>query len=384
MRPREASGPGERHSRRVLVVSHPAVVQVNQLPYVELARRGWHVEIVTPKRWKHEYAERPFSPAALPELTGSFTRRRVLLAGHPQRHFYITNPVAAIRRSNPDVVFCEQEPFSAAGTQWGLAAHMTGVPYGLQLAENLDRRLPLPARAMMAAVLPRAAFVAARSDTARVLAHRWGARGNVMLVPHHVPGWPPGRPVRHEAFTVGFAGRLVPEKGLDTLAAAIRGLDHPVDLLAVGDGPLRDWLQSANIGEARLRHVRRASHDEMVTYYRQMDVLVLPSRTTPTWTEQFGRVLVEALWCGVPVIGSDSGEIPWVIETTGGGLVFPEDDAKALAIAVERLRLDDELRSQLASRGQQKALDVFSIGATTDRLEEALTSAIWWRRGGRR
>ena len=64
----------------------------------------------------------------------------------------------------------------------------------------------------------------------------------------------------------------------------------------------------------------------MAAGYAQLDVLVLPSHTTPTWKEQFGRVIVEALWCGVPVVGSDSGEIPWLIELTGGGLVFPEGD----------------------------------------------------------
>jgi glycosyltransferase involved in cell wall biosynthesis len=55
--------------------------------------------------------------------------------------------------------------------------------------------------------------------------------------------------------------------------------------------------------------------------YAEMDVLVLPSRTTSRWAEQFGRVLIEALWCGVLVVGS--GEIPWIVETTGGGRVFP-------------------------------------------------------------
>ena len=72
--------------------------------------------------------------------------------------------------------------------------------------------------------------------------------------------------------------------------------------------------------------------------YAQLDVLVLPSRTTPTWKEQFGRVIVEALWCGVPVVGSDSGEIPWLIGLTGGGLMFPEGDHAALAGGSTRLR----------------------------------------------
>jgi glycosyltransferase involved in cell wall biosynthesis len=367
---------GSKHSRSLLVVSHPAVLPVNQLPYAELARRGWHVDVIAPARWRHEYAAEKFAARALPELAGRLHPRRVVLTGQPQRHIYLVNPFREIRRRRPAVIFCEQEPFSAPAAQWGLAAHMLGVPFGVQLAENLDRRLPRPARVIMAAVLPRATFVAARSDTAARLAGQWGARGSVRVIPHHVPGWPlPARPA-HDAFTVGFAGRLVPEKGLDTLVCALRRLDPPVELLVAGEGPLRGWLESADLGSARLQIVRGTDHAEMASVYAQMDVLVLPSRTTPGWAEQFGRVLVEALWCGTPVIGSDSGEIPWVIETTGGGLVFSEDDDSALAEQLSRLRDDNDLRLRLADQGRSRVAKMFSVEGVVDQFEDALNDAV--------
>jgi glycosyltransferase involved in cell wall biosynthesis len=103
-----------------------------------------------------------------------------------------------------------------------------------------------------------------------------------------------------------------------------------------------------------------------------MDVLVLPSRTTPTWAEQFGRVLVEALWCGVPVVGSDSGEIPWVIETTGGGLVFPEGDVATLAETLAQLRREPELREQLARTGRASVEALFGVQAVGQRLESVM------------
>jgi glycosyltransferase involved in cell wall biosynthesis len=273
------------------------------------------------------------------------------------------------------MVFCEQEPFSVPAAQWGLAAHMLGVPFGVQMAENLDRPLPRPARAIMAMVLPRAAFVIARSDAAVRLVQRWGARGRVRLVPHHVPGWPLPARSAHHAFTVGFAGRLVPEKGLDTLTAALCQLDPPVELLVAGDGPLRDWLESVDLGSGQLRIVRGTDHAEMANVYAQMDVLVLPSRTTPGWAEQFGRVLVEALWCGTPVIGSDSGEIPWVIQTTGGGLVFPEGDDSALADQLSRLRDDRDLWVRLAEQGRSRAVEMFGVEGVVDGFEELLHAA---------
>jgi glycosyltransferase involved in cell wall biosynthesis len=87
-------------------------------------------------------------------------------------------------------------------------------------------------------------------------------------------------------------------------------------------------------------------------------------------------VLVEALWCGVPVVGSDSGEIPWLIELTGGGLVFPEGDAHALAERLGRLRDDPGLRHELALAGRATVERLFSVPAATDALEGLLSRAI--------
>ena len=105
-------------------------------------------------------------------------------------------------------------------------------------------------------------------------------------------------------------------------------------------------------------------------------MLVLPSHTTPTWKEQFGRVIVEALWCGVPVVGSDSGEIPWLIELTGGGLIFPEGDRAALAARLSELRGDPELRRRLAGNGRAAVERLFSVPAASDAFERLLVGAL--------
>jgi UDP-glucose:(heptosyl)LPS alpha-1,3-glucosyltransferase len=356
----------------LVVVSHPAVLPVNQLVYAEIARRGYRVELFAPARWRHEYSPDELQAKSLPELARHFHPKRVMLSGRPQRHAYLVNPLAELRRLRPAAVFCEQEAFSVAGAQWGLAAWLLGIPFGVQIAENLDRHLPAAVRALRSLVLSRASFVIARSDKAASLAVRWGARGDVSLVPHHVPVWPEPQRIPHKAFTVGYAGRLVDEKGIDTLVAALRHLDPAVDLLVVGDGPLRHWLESADLGTAKLRLVRGTDHAAMSELYAEMDVLVLPSRTMPTWAEQFGRVLVEAMWCGTPVLGSDSGEIPWVIETTGGGEIFPEGDVEALADRLDGLRADPLRARELARRGRERVAALFSVEAVADRFEKAL------------
>jgi len=365
--------------RRLLVLSHPAVLAVNQLPYVELRLHGWDPYLVVPARWRHVYAAGTFPHETAPELRGRVAARRVVLAGRVQRHVYVMHPGRLIDELAPEAAFLEAELTSAAAFQWSRPLAHRGIPYGVQAAENLDRPWPLMARVFRAATISDASFVASRSPTAAKLAQR--ARPDVAapVIPHHVPAWPPSsesseRP--DDGLVVGFAGRLVPEKGLDTLIEAAAGLDG-ITVRLVGNGPERDRLtaQAAQLG-VRLELRPDIAHERMASAYARFDVLVLPSRTTPTWTEQFGRVLVEAMWCGVPVIGSSSGEIPWVIESTGGGLVFKEGDATALRRAIAELRDSPARRRELGSSGQERVRDTFSVEAVARALSGALTEAV--------
>jgi glycosyltransferase involved in cell wall biosynthesis len=373
----------DRAGRRLLVVSHPAVVSVNQEAYRELARRGWDVTLVVPSRWRHSYSSSPVAPRALDGFEGALRPVAVAFAGQPQRHLYLARCRALCERTRPDVAFLEAEPYALAAIQWSRACVRAGVPFGVQCYENIDRPLPSPVRRLRSRLLRDAAFVAARSDTAGRLAREWGARGEVGLAPPAVPRWESVREAggREAAeagrrpFTIGYAGRLVESKGLMDLLGAVRKLKAPVELLLVGDGDLRPQLEGQPIPGARVRVVDGVAHDEMAAQYARFDVLALPSRTTATWKEQFGRVVVEALWCGVPVVGSDSGEIPWLIGLTGGGVTFPEGDQDLLADRLTALRESPALRRQLAEAGRAAVERLCSVGAATDSLERLLANA---------
>lgn len=375
---RNPSAPATQRRRRLLAISHPAVVNVNQEVYRELRRRGWDVTIVVPSRWRSEYSRRTMTPRPLAGLEHALRPTPVALAGRPQRHFYLTRCRALSAGARPDVAFVEAEPYSISATQWGQVFARQGIPFGVQCAENIDRALPPPVRGLRARVLRRAAFVAARSDSAARLARAWGARGEVALAPHAVPGWEPAATDREAGrpFTIGYAGRLVESKGLTDLLAAVRALQAPVELLLIGDGELRAQLEGQPIPGSRVRVLDGYTHDGMASAYARLDVLALPSRTTPTWKEQFGRVIVEALWCGVPVVGSDSGEIPWLIELTGGGLIFPEGDRAQLAARLSELRAAPELRRQLTRSGRTAVERLFSVPAASDAFERLLLSAL--------
>ncbi len=372
----------EQRRPRLLIVSHPAVLAVNQEIYRELARRGWPVSIVVPSRWRNEYSGTELSPRALEGMEGALHPVPIILPGRPQRHLYLTRCRALCARLGTELAFLEAEPYALAASQWGFTLSRMGIPFGVQAYENIDRSLPAPVRALRTMILRRAAFVAARSESAAQLVREWGARGEVGFAPPAVPGWervPDGPP---RPFTVGYAGRLVPSKGLGDLLAAVRMLEAPVELLLLGNGELRGELEGQEIPGSRVRVLDGLSHEGMAPAYAQLDVLVLPSHTTPTWKEQFGRVIIEALWCGVPVVGSNSGEIPWLIELTGGGLVFSEGDAEMLAARLGELRRDPDMRARLARTGRAAVERLFTVSAATDPLERMLLGA--YERAGTR
>src|SRR5262249_18340088 len=88
-----------------------------------------------------------------------------------------------------------------------------------------------------------------------------------------------------------------------------------------------------------------------------------------------------ALSCGVPVVGSDSGEIPWVIGATGGGVVVPEGDGSALAATLGWLRSDAAARKRYASSGEQRGREAFSVAAVSVALERVLRRVVGPRTG---
>ncbi|MEM8861477.1 MAG: glycosyltransferase, partial [Chloroflexota bacterium] len=136
------------------------------------------------------------------------------------------------------------------------------------------------------------------------------------------------------------------------------------------ENSLKTQAQTLGIAE-RVKFVGRKTSAEMPAFLQSLDALILPSRTLPTWKEQFGRILVEAMACGVPVIGSDSGEIPHVIGEAGA--VFREDNAADLAQKLEQILDADQ--SKLARVGRERVLEHFTqhkIAAETIKVYEQL------------
>jgi glycosyltransferase involved in cell wall biosynthesis len=158
---------------------------------------------------------------------------------------------------------------------------------------------------------------------------------------------------------VGYLGRFVPEKGVELLRGVLERLATPWRALFVGGGPLEQSLRAWARGHGdRVRVITGVPHAGVPRVLNAMDVLCAPSQTTPRWKEQFGRMLAEGFACGVPVLTSDSGEIP---HTAGdAGRVLPEADAAAWTTALAELLESPARRSELSERGRERAVTRFS------------------------
>jgi glycosyltransferase involved in cell wall biosynthesis len=170
-------------------------------------------------------------------------------------------------------------------------------------------------------------------------------------------------------YIIGFVGRFTPEKGLLVLLAAMCRLPAKMWCILIGDGPMRTELELwSNLPDlkGRVQLLDPMLPEELVKYMNCIDALVLPSLTTRDWKEQYGRVLGEAMACGVPVIGSDSGAIPEVIGDAG--LIVPEGNVSALVEAVQTAVFDEVVRARLVKNGLDRCQQELSVEAMSKHL----------------
>jgi len=310
--------------------------------------------LVHPCMWRDEYGYKTVNIIAQ-----DYQVLPISLLGRPSdphRALYrtLTFGLLSIR---PHIIHAEEEPDSLAALQIALARRLFASQAKLILHtwQNINRPKRRYVRLVARIALREAdAILCANSEGVQVL-REMGYSGLTAVIPPIGVDTRVFRPLERrpsQAFVVAYAGRFVPEKGLDTLIEAVARLGQGVELWLTGNGPHRPALEalSRELGiEERIRWLEPVLPERMPELLAQVDVVVLPSRTTRVWKEQFGRILVEAMACKVPVVGSDSGAIPEVVGDAG--LIFPEGDAAALAECLDQLRRSSDLRAQFAERG---------------------------------
>jgi glycosyltransferase involved in cell wall biosynthesis len=347
---------------RVLRIAHssltPALRQreralVRCYPEVKL-------EVVTTKRWREAEMEVDATPDDLfPVRTaGSYLSKHINLFAYDPRPI-----IRALREHRPDLVDLGHEPYSVACAEVLTLCRWFApdVPIVMQANQNILHNYPPPFNWLEQRAFRRVAAAYACSETVVEVLRAKGFTKPAPIVPFGVDTaafrLPPATRERSDGpLTIGFVGRMLPGKGLDLLAQALEKLKgERWQLLVVGEGPEREEFEQA-LRAAALWH--RAEFTGAIDFahvpesFHRMDVMVIPTNTTKRIREQFGRVIVEAMASGVPVIGSTCGAIPEVIDTAG--LIFPEGDADALAGALRRMLTDEALRAQLSAAGRTR------------------------------
>jgi glycosyltransferase involved in cell wall biosynthesis len=343
---------------RILMVSKACLVGIYQRKLEEIARHDdVTLRVVVPPHWRDE---RGVTPLERVHTQGyELLVEPMVLNGSFHLHFY-PRLARHLRAFRPDLVHLDEEPYNLATFHGMVLARRAGGRTLWFSWQNLLRRYPPPFSLFERYCLRHADGAIAGSRTAAQVWRQKGYTGPLAVIPQFGvdPQTFAPQPRRGDrgAFVVGFAGRLVEEKGVDLLLEAVAGLEG-MRVEVLGSGPQRARLEglaeALGLGD-RVAFRGVLPSPQMPAFYHRLDVLVLPSRSRPNWVEQFGRVLVEAMACGVPVVGSDCGEIPHVIGEAG--LVFPEGDVEALRACLLRLTTAPRLRADLSRRGRERVL----------------------------
>ena len=361
---------------RAAVISHACVIAENQRVWAELARHDeLAIDLIAPLSWQASVGgETGFSP--LPVMAGRAhplpVRRSGSLATHTYRRLLTT-----LQEIAPQVIVLEEDPCRLVALQAAMAARRLNARLIVSFTQNIAKKHPWPVSAIERYVGRQAAGALASSQECLQIARSKGYKGPAEIIhypidterfaPIHQPA------AAHPVLRVGYAGRLVREKGVEDLVWAMAEVQKHLhaELVIIGDGPLRENIRSLAAKVLRpgsMRLIHGVGHGDMPRQYPGLDLLVLPSRTTRRWKEQFGRTLAEAMACEVPVIGSSSGFIPELIETARGGLVFPEGDHAALAEAIVYLGKNPALRTELGERGRRGVIAHYSVPVLADRI----------------
>lgn len=363
---------------RILRICHSAVVDEYRERERALVRTYGHdVHLVCPHAWYEGGTVVSAAPdAEVPTHVVPVHGRQV-----PNLFWYDPRALKAIMRElRPEIVDMHEEPYSlaAAGILNALRSSAADAALCFYTAQNLPKRYPPPFSAIEQFVFRRAEAAYPCSAEAAERLRMRGFAGALNVLPLGV-SLPPETCRRPGPMRVGFVGRLEHEKGchiaLRAFAAASPASD--AELVVIGAGSEEAFLRSEAHSHGlddRVTFLGGLSQYETLRHMRSLDVVLVPSLTTRTWKEQFGRVPAQAMANGIAVIASDSGSLPEVVGSAG--IIVAEGDELGFVSALRRTLLDQALVARLRADGLERARSRLSWEAVAAGMDAMYRSLI--------
>jgi glycosyltransferase involved in cell wall biosynthesis len=170
----------------------------------------------------------------------------------------------------------------------------------------------------------------------------------IVVIPYGVDltRFKPAKPSKHKRKVVLTIARLEKEKGMEDLEQVAKALPD-YDFKVIGHGSYIPKGENITVSTVDYKNIHRE--------YQSADLFFLPSRTTSTWEEQYGMVLVEAMACGLPIVTTSTGAIPEVIG--GASITLQECDTQAMAKAIKEILSSKEKLDGLSRLGHARAKD---------------------------
>ncbi|MBT6047451.1 MAG: glycosyltransferase [Candidatus Scalindua sp.] len=349
---------------KVLLIWKALVSEAYHSKLKELAKfKDIELTLIVPKKWQNIYLEKKSCEDC------RIIPTRIVMSGYNHFHWY-PGLEKYIRQIQPDIFHIEEEHYSLVTFQAIRLARKYNIKCLFVTWQNIYKEYPFPFSWMEKYNLKNADYaIAGNKNISNTLKRKGFDKERISLIPlgtdtllfsKNDPTELRSR-LHLESFTIGYLGRLIEDKGVLDLLEALSQIKSNFNLLMIGSGKLKNKIDSIGkrlgISE-QIRLIDSVPSSQVPDYLNCMDCIVLPSRTTKKWKEQFGRVLTEAMSCEVPVIGSDSGEIPNVLGDCG--LIFKEGDIDDLYSKIKLLINSKKLRTELAKKGRQRVLDNFT------------------------
>ena len=387
------------HATKVVVISHAGIKQINRDVYRKLKDAVEELTLIVPAHLQLSSGQRIVSEAATeadPRIVPLTLRGR-----NPRTYFY-PQLIAKLDSLKPDIILLENDPVSRLGVQLAKWARMSGARIICQTYENLRRDILTTIKAQGWKSVPKNLAIT-------TLNHAMSKVIDALLVVNRESEWifqgygyknltriPLGydsrvffvsAEKRHEyrcklnvapeSVVVAYFGRLVRQKGVHLLIQALKDLrssgwmlllDHVHD----SEDDYVRYIQSLikEFGlEDRVKYFE-ADHFEIANYMRAADIVVAPSITTPSFKEQYGRAVQEAMACGCVCLVSDSGHLKDLV--ADDFLVFAEGDVEMLGAKIRSLIADAAVRNSVKTSLAKRALTTL----TSDRQSQEIAAVI--------